>query len=144
MSDSFQVAAESNEILAASHLVEEMKHFSEEMDMFPVLIGEFVGYFHDVQGGYHRSEGYHVVNLIHEVQGPDSPPNKTYAEQVEIHLDDQYFFFEVEDVWEFGDYPDEDYTLSLKVTGYRQGPYAFSEQLQTDVDKRETEFEWDG
>lgn len=161
MSDSFQVAAESNEILAASHLVEEMKHFSEEMEMFPVLIGEFVGYFHSVQGGYSRAvsgsdtdsghpgpafegEGYHVVNLIHEVHGPDSPPNKTYAEQVEVHLDDQYFFFEVEDVWEFGDYPDEDYVLSLKVTGYRQGPFAFSEQLQTEVDKRETEYEWEG
>jgi hypothetical protein len=144
MSDSFQVAAESNEILAASHLVEEMKHCSEQMEMFPVLIDDFVGYFHDVQGGYHRSENYHVVNLIHEVQGPDSPPNKTHAEWVEVHMNDCYFYLEVEAVWEFGDYPDEDYTLSLKVTGYRDGSYAFSEELQTEVDKRETEHEWEG
>lgn len=149
MSDRFQVAAESEELLATSYLIEEMKHFSGEMDVFPVLIGDFVAYFHDVSGGYHRSGGYNVVNLIHKVQGQNSPPSKTYADQVEVHFDGQYFFFEVEDVWEFSDaegrdYPDANYVLSLKVIDYRQGPYAFSEQLQTEVDKRETEYQWEG
>lgn len=144
MSDSFQVAASETEVLGPSHLVSEMKHLSDDMEMFPVLIGDFVAYFHTVDGGYHRSEGYHVVNLIHEVQGPDSPPNKTDSKAIEAHLDDLYISFEVDATWEFGDYPDEDYVLSLQVTGYESGPYSFSEQLTQEVDKRETEHSWDG
>ncbi len=152
MSDSFQVAAESAELLSSSRLVGEMKHCARQMDMFPVLIGEHVGYFHRVDGGYSRAgsesenTGYHVVNLIHEVQGTGSPPNKTHDSQIEAHIDDTYFYLEVDDVWEFGDYPDEEYTLSVKVTNYRDGKYAFTEELQpsTEVDKRETEYSWEG
>lgn len=144
MSDSFEVAVKSGEVLETSHLVEELQHHSSEMELFPVLIGTHVGYFHDVGGGYHRNEGCHIVNLIHEVQGPESPPNKTRAAEIETHLDGRYFYFEVEDVAEYGDYPDEEYTLSLKVTGYRDGPYAFSDVLKEDCDKRETEHEWEG
>jgi len=145
MSDSFQVVAESSEVLSSSRLVGEMKHCAMQMDMFPVLIGEHVGYFHRVDGGFHRDGGYHVVNFVHEVQGTGSPPNKTHDSQIEAHIDDTYFYLEVDDVWEFGEYPDEEYTLSVKVANYRDGKHAFTEQLQpeTEVDKRETRFEWD-
>lgn len=144
MSDSFQVAAQSGEVLAQSHLAEEMRHHANGEELFPVLLGEQVEYFHDVGGGYHRSEGYHVINLIHRIQGPESPPSNPSTDSIEAHIGDSYFYLESEDEWSFGDYPDEDYTLSLKVTGYQEGPYAFTEELQTEVDKRETDYEWEG
>jgi len=149
--DSFQVQAKDTTVLSDSHLVEELQQELVNVgEMFPVLIGTQVGYFHDIDGGFDRENGYHIVNLIHRVQGPDSPPNKTYADTIEIHLDEWFYNLEVEDVWELTqtpagltedeDYPDGDYVLSLKVTDYMMGPQSFSEALTTDVDKREQEF----
>ena len=155
MTSRFQVAAKDTELLGVSHLAEEMKTYADEVELFPVLIDRQIAYFHKIDGGYHRQEGYHVINLIHTVQGSESPPNKIYDETIEAHIGDRYFFLEVEDVWEMkgaygGDDPvqkagtyDDNYILSLKVTGYRDGPYAFSEELQSsEVDKRETEYEY--
>jgi len=146
--DSFQVSAQDTTVLASSHLVEELQQELEDVDeMFPVLIGGQIGYFHDVDGGYKRGQagsasenGYHVVNLIHRVQGPDSPPNKIYSDTIEIHLDDWFYNLSVADVWQMGEYPDEDFVLSLKVTDYQMGQYSFSEALSADIDKREQEF----
>lgn len=138
--DSFQVSAKDTEILDASHLVEELRANANGQEMFPVLIGGQIAYFHRIDGGYHRSDGFHVVNLIHDVQGPESPPNKLYSDTIEIHLDDEYYNLEVADIWKMGDYPDENFILSLKVTGYQQGPYSFSEAMSADIDKREQEF----
>lgn len=137
--DRFQVVAEDTTVLDKSHIVEEMKDSAFGVDVFPVLIGEQIGKFHDVDGGYDREQGCHIVNLIHRVQGLGSPPRKKYSDTIEIHLDD-YYFLEVADVWQYGDYPSDDYTLSLRVTGYQHGPYAFSEALSEDIDKREQEF----
>lgn len=142
MSDSFSVAATDTEILDSSHLVAELQEECRSVDSFPVLLGRNVATFHDVEGGYHRSEGYHVVNLIHEVQGDDSPPSDVYHPEVEIHLDG-FWCLEVEDVREYGNYPEENYVLSLQVTGYQGGPYSFSDELQEDVDKRETEYNYE-
>ena len=137
--DSFQVVAKDTTVLESSHLVQELQQ--EEMgEMFPVLIGNQIGYFHDVEGGYDRSNGYHVVNLIHRVQGTDSPPNKIYSDTIEIHLDESFYNLDVADIWQMGEYPDEDFVLSLKVTDYNIGPYSFSEAMSKDIDKREQEF----
>lgn len=139
--DTFQVSAKDTTILAHSHLVQELQQeLVDSGEMFPVLIGGQIGYFHDVDGGFHRDEGYHVVNLIHRVQGPDSPPNKIYSDTIEIHLNEWYYNLEVADIWKMGEYPDDDFVLSLKVTDYKMGPYSFSEALSADVDKREQEF----
>lgn len=145
--DSFQVKAKETQSLDRSLLVAEMQNEIEQSgEMFPVLIGEQIGYFHDVDGGYSsavsssQQDGYHIVNLIHEVQGPDSPPNKLYSDQMEAHLDTNYYQMDVEDVWQMGSYPDENFVLSLKVSEYRMGPYSFSESLSENIDKREQEF----
>ena len=138
--DSFQVSAKDTTLLERSHIVEELQHEAEDMEMFPVLIGGQIGYFHDIDGGFHRDEGYHVVNLIHRVQGPDSPPNKIYSDTIELHLDDWFYNLSVADVWQMGEYPDDDFVLSLKVTDYQMGQYSFSEALSADIDKREQEF----
>lgn len=153
--DSFQVSAQDTSVLATSHLVEEVQQeLVDTGEMFPVLIGGQIGYFHDIDGGYHRGEGCHVVNLIHRVQGPDSPPNKIYSDSIELHLNEWYYNLSVADVWQMtqtpsglqdGDsYPDGDFVLSLKVTDYQMGPYSFSEALSADIDKREQEFSHNG
>lgn len=139
--DSFQVSANDTSVLAASHLVEEMREDLYNVEeMFPVLIGGQVAYFHDIDGGFHRDEGYHVVNLIHRVQGPDSPPNKLHAANIEVHLSEWFYNLSVTDIWQMGDYPDEDFVLSLKVEDYKMGRHPFSEALTADIDKREQEF----
>jgi hypothetical protein len=138
--DSFQVSAKDTTVLDTSHLVAELQAETREMEMFPVLIGTQIGYFHDVDGGFHRDKGYDVVNLIHRVQGPDSPPNKIYNDTIELHLNDWFYNLEVADVYEMSDYPDEDFVLSLKVTDYMMGQQSFSEALSEDIDKREQEF----
>jgi len=139
--DSFQVTAEDTSILADSHIVQELQQeIAESGEMFPVLIGGQIGYFHEVDGGFHRDDGYHVVNLIHRVQGPDSPPNKIYSDTIEIHLNEYYYNLSVSDVWQMGEYPDDDFVLSLKVTDYQMGPYSFSEAMSIDIDNREQEF----
>lgn len=138
--DSFRVKAKDTTVLDRSHLVSEMQAEARDVDMFPVLIGTQIGYFHDVDGGYDREAGYHVVNLIHEVQGPDSPTNKIYSDTIEVHLGDDFYHLEVADVWQMGEYPDENFVLSLKVTNYMQGPYSFSDAMSADIDKRHEEY----
>lgn len=135
--DSFQIAAEDTTVLDTSLLVDELRTAANSTDMFPVLFGGQIGYFHNVDGGFDRKQDYHVVNLIHRVQGPDSPPNKYYDDTVEIHLDDKFYNMEVADVWAMGDYPDDNFVVSLKVTDYQIGPYSFSEAMSEDIDKRD-------
>ena len=139
--DRFKVGAKDSEVLVKSHIVEEMKPQASEMVEFPVLLGSHVANFHSVDGGYHRHNGYHIIKLIHEVQGPGSPfGGDVRHANIEIHLDD-YFWLEVADITEFDErYPKDDYVLMLKVTGYEHGPYAFSDELQSEVDNRETEY----
>lgn len=141
--EEFQVAAAQTDVLSASHLVEEMIEDAQNLDIFPVLIGQNVAYFHDIEGGYNRDGGYHVLSLVHEVQGERSPSSHDYAKAVEVHLDDSAYYLEIDGVYSFGEYPDEDYTLCLKVTGYNQLPYTFSDQLQRNIDKREEEISYD-
>jgi hypothetical protein len=142
--DSFQVRAKETSTLSDSHIVEELRAGAREMEMFPVLIGTQVGYFHDVDGGFHKSGGYDIVNLIHRVQGPDSPPNKTFSDTVEVHLDDWFYNLTVADATVMDEYPDNDFVLSLKVTDYMMGQETFSEALTAEIDKREQEFSPNG
>lgn len=141
--EKFAVSAVDSEILDASHLVTEMREDSEMLESFPVLLGENVATFHDIDGGYHNNNGYHVVNLIHTVQGDGSPPSDVRHDEVEAHLDGRYYYLEVSGVTEYQQYPQEDYFLSLHVTGYERGPYSFSDELQKEVDKRETEYSYE-
>lgn len=152
--DRFQVKAQDTQSLDKSHLVDELQSGAANVEMFPVLIGTQIGYFHNVDGGYSRDGGYHVVNLIHEVQGPDSPTDKMYADSIEIHLADKYYNLDVADVWQMtqtpsgltsdDSYPEGDFVLSLKVTDYMTGPHSFSEALSADIDKREQKFSHNG
>lgn len=142
--DSFQVKAKDTTVLDRSHLVSEMNRDAASVDMFPVLIGGQIGYFHKVDGGYEKDSGYHVVNLIHRVQGADSPPNKIYSDTIEAHLDNNYYNLDVADVWKMGDYPEENFVLSLKVTNYMKGPYSFSEAMSANIDKREEQYQSNG
>lgn len=139
--DEFQVAAKDTTVLSTSHLVEEMQAESGDMDDFPVLIGKNVERFHEVSGGYHRDEGYHIVRLEHLVQGDGSPPSEDFAKSVEVHLDESSYYLEVEGGFSYGDYPNEDYVLCLKVTGYVKEPYSFADEMDVAVDKRETRYE---
>lgn len=131
--------------LDRSHLVAEMKASCSEMRTFPVIISDRVSYFHDVSGGYNREEGHHVVNLIHEVQGPNTPPSEFYAPHIEAHMDDAYYYLTVKDVQpdNTDSYPESDFMLSVHVIDYQTGKYTFADELQAPVDKRETEYSWD-
>jgi len=140
--DSFHVVAQETSLLETSHFVEELQHSVEEHDgMFPVLVGESeIAYFHDVDGGYSPERNAHVINFIHRVQGPDSPANKTQADSYEAHLADRYFHITADDSFEMGDYPDENFVLSIEASDCMIGPHTFSEALTADVDKREGEY----
>lgn len=143
MKDEFAVSAKDTEVLDKSHLTQEMSNVARYMETFPVLLDDIVAHFHNIDGGYHRSEGYHVINFIHEVQGPGSPNMKSDVDTIEAHIDDIYFWLEVADTWTFGEYPDEAYVLSAQVTGYQSGPYSFSQELSEDVDKRAEEYSYE-
>lgn len=138
--DSFQVVAEDTTVLETSHLVEELRAGAREMEMFPVLIGTQIAYFHDVDGGFNPESGHDIVNLIHRVQGPDSPPQKHFSDTIEIHLDDWFYNLSVVDIHTMSEYPDNDFVLSMKVENYMMGQQSFSEALSADIDKREQEF----
>jgi hypothetical protein len=57
-------------------------------------------------------------------------------------MDEMFYQLEVADIIPMGDYPDENFVLSLKVTDYKMEPYSFSEALSADIDKREQEFSY--
>ena len=140
--DSFHVVAQETSLLETSHFVEELQHSVEEHGgMFPVLVGESeIAYFHDVDGGYSPERNAHIINFIHHVQGPESPSNKTHADSYEAHLADRYFYIEADDVYEMGDYPDENFVLSIQAANCMIGLETFSKALTADVDKRVSEY----
>lgn len=125
-----------------SEFVANMRYESSDWEMFPVLIGTRVEFFHDVNGGYNREELHHVVNLVHEVQSPESPPNLTHADQYEVHLD-SYYYFTPDEITVHDEYPDEDFVISVKTTDPRSGEFSFAEELQEDIDKRVTEYSYE-
>lgn len=123
-----------------SVLVNNMQAESAEMELFPVLIGNEIANFHNVRGGYNRNTGHDVVNLVHEVQGPDSPflvDTDQLSHEVEAHLSDNYYHFSVDSMRQVGDYPDEAHVLSMKVSDYQFGEFSFSEELSKNIDNRE-------
>jgi len=91
------------------------------MDQYPVLIGDEVAYFHDIDGGFDSKNGVGSTNI-------------------EAHLTN-YYNLDCVNVRVVDDYPDNDYIASLRVYSYRKGEHSFSEALSTDVDKRETRYE---
>lgn len=123
-----------------SALVSNMRAEAREMETFPVLIGDEVAHFHDVDGGYSKKKLCKVVNLIHRVQGPGSPyrvNTDQLAHRFEAHMNENYYYLSVDGIRAVDDYPEEDYILSLKVDREKSGPYSFSEPLTKNVDKRE-------
>jgi hypothetical protein len=148
MSDSFAVTAKNTSLLENSYVVSEMRSdwADSRQEMFPVLYdNDIIGYYHDIEGGYHREDGYDVVNLVHQVQGTESPTMPPSNLGVaEAHLSSTFFNLEVESTWEMNDYPNENYVLSLKVTDYMMGEHSFSEALTADIDGRETRFQPNG
>jgi len=119
-----------------------MRAEAREMETFPVLIGDEIAHFHDVAGGYNRGQLFDVVNFIHRVQGPGSPyqvNTDELAHRFEAHLEDNYYHLSVDGIRQVGDYPDEDYVLSLKVVSEMHGEYSFSKPLSADADSRETQ-----
>jgi len=127
--------------LEKSHVVEELRFDCRQLDLFPVLIGTHVAHFHDVSGGYDRSTAEHVVKFIHRVQGPDSPSNVSDSKNIEAHVGENFYNFDVSSVGSEGDYPDTDYKLVVRADDYMKGPQSFSKALTADIDKRETRVE---
>jgi hypothetical protein len=145
MSDQFEVPVESADMLSADALTSNMAVEVTELDRVPVLFGDDVYYFHDVEGGYSRDSGTHFVTLIHRVQGDGTPPDNPSARSVEVHTDKAYYTLSAEDAtyWD-EDYPDDDYAITLEVSSYQTGPYSFAENLTDDsIDERETEVSYD-
>jgi hypothetical protein len=127
-----------------SALVSNMAQEAKEMESFPVLLGTEVAHFHRVEGGYNRDKLCKVVNLVHEVQGPGSPYRVNTDElphTVEAHLSENFYYLLVDGIRAVGDYPEEDYVLSLKVDRDKTGQYSFSEPLSESTDRRETRHE---
>jgi len=127
-----------------SALVSNMQAEARDMETFPVLIGDEVAHFHDVAGGYNREQLFDVVNFIHRVQGPGSPyrvNTDELAHRFEAHLEDNYYHLSVDGIRAVGDYPDEDYILSLKVGSEMHGEHSFSKPMTENIDKRETRYE---
>ncbi len=127
-----------------SALVSNMQAEARDMKTFPVLIGDEIEHFHDVEGGYNRERMFDVVNLIHRVQGVGSPyrvNTDELAHRFEAHLEDNYYHLSVDGIRAVGDYPDEDYILSLKVGSEMHGEYSFSKPMTENIDSREKRFE---
>jgi len=123
-----------------SALVSNMRAESREMETFPVLLGDEVAHFHEIRGGYNRERLFDVVNLVHCVQGPGSPYRVNTDElphTIEAHLEDNFYYLSADGIRQVGDYPDEDYVLSLKVGSQMTGEYSFSKPMTKNIDKRE-------
>jgi hypothetical protein len=131
-------------LLSPSVLIENMSDEMADSDKTPVLFGDTVRHVHDVQGGYDHDSGQQVVTLIHRVQGEGTRPDAPTSPSVEVHTSESFYTLSVEDRHEWGsDYPDEDYALTLYVSGYQSGPYTFHDELLSDIDGREQEFSYD-
>lgn len=139
--DEFEVTAKNVSLLRGSLLIEEIRTDVQQRETFPVLINKKVAHFHDVQGGYDESTGCHVVSLIHRVQGDGSPTRTDNEINVEIHGDSKAFSLDVHDRYSFGEYPDADYTLCLQVQDYTITDRSFADEMDAEIDKRETRFE---
>lgn len=143
MTDSFDVSAQSVDVLEQSHVVEELRVLTKLQDVIPVLIDDVVAYFHEIEGGYAKESDVHIVNLVHTTQGDRSPTDITECNTVEIHTDEQFVSLDVVDYVVLGTYPETDYTLSVSVGRYETGEYSFPEELLQDIDKRERRHTYD-
>lgn len=131
------------EYTGASALVENMRYEAESMDEFPVLIGNEIAHFHEVDGGYNRVDGIDIVELIHRVQGHGSPSRVGLASTVEAHLSDNYYYLTVDSFERRDEYPDEDYVLAMAVEDYQFDGYSFSKAMREDVDRRDVEYNFE-
>lgn len=144
MSDEFEVPIKSVSQLSPSVLVENMSDEMSETSKTPVLFGNSVRHVHDVEGGYDHDSGQQVVTLFHRVQGEGTRPDSPTSPSVEVHTSESFYTLSVEDRDEWRpDYPQEDYALTLYVSGYQRGPYTFRDELLASIDKRETEFSYE-
>lgn len=117
--------------LRESHLVQELKNRSDELEAIPVLIGSNFWEIDDIGGGYSGESD----TLILELYG-GSPPSSE-SDKYEIHVEGAAFWLNIEETVEIDD------GLRLVVDGYFEEPFSFADELNEDVDKRETRFEHD-
>lgn len=143
MSSDFEVRVQSASPLTPTALSANLSVECEEIDIIPVLFGDEVYRFHDIEGGYDKESDEHVITLIHRVQGDGSPPDDPIAKSVEVHTGESFYNFSLNDIthWNQG-YPDDDYALTLFVDKYQQGEYTFRDALLADIDGREQEFSY--
>lgn len=142
--DRFRVAAKDTTLLDTSHLVSEMHHEATQVPAFRVLLDGDMASFHDVDGGYDGDGDVHIVNLIHDVQGPSSPTSNHYPDRVEAHMLRNAYYLTVTDSTVMGEYPDENFVLSLEVSDYMKHQFTFCGPFtDDDVDRRETRYEFE-
>jgi hypothetical protein len=142
MSDQFDVPVSSAVKLDRSHLVDGIQFKCEGRETFSALLDKNVATFHEVSGGWNPDDEYHVINLIHTVQGSGSPTTGTSPDVGELHIGDDFFWLDVLDSREYNDYPDDSYILSLHVSDYEMGEdLGFGAELTAPIDRRETRFE---
>jgi hypothetical protein len=117
--DEFKVAAKDTTILEESPLVKEMKA-DLSGDEFGVYIGASQYPFHEVDGGLHDN-GNHIVNLIHFPGEGGYLPSVVDSREIDVTTDTKSFRLHIDDIWQFGDYSEGEYTLSLGVDWYDVG-----------------------
>lgn len=118
----------------------------DERDVVPVLLGTTVATFHDITAGYnHKQYDSHVINSIHRTQEDGSPymvdPSQL-SQDIEIHADNCYSL-SVSAITAHGEYPDDDYILSMLVDDIYRTRYSFAEELQEPIDRRHEEFSYE-
>jgi hypothetical protein len=117
--DEFEVLAADTAVLDSSPLVNEMQDDLPEAEFMVYIEGEQYP-FHDIDGGLHDND-YHIVNLIHRPEGYGEPPNRVDCSEIDVATHRKMFHLHSKKLWQFGDYPDEDFILSLGVGWYDVG-----------------------
>jgi hypothetical protein len=133
--DSFEVIAQSADVLSTSILVENMANALRQFPYCSLVWDGYAYSFDDVDGGFVDDGEYHIVNLITATDHTLHTPTKNTPE---LHVGEDLWELLVEDHYEL--YNDGVYTLSLAVREYDYFTYSFATGLQDDVDGRQTRY----
>jgi len=131
--DSFEVIAQSADVLSTSILVENIETANNYFPYCSLVWDGYAYSFDDVDGGFVDDRGYHLVNLI----TADSYTLHDISHHTpELHVGEDLWELHVEDYYEL--YNDGVYTLSLAVSEYKYFTHSFAIPLNKDVDGRQT------
>jgi hypothetical protein len=131
--DSFEVIAQSADVLSTSILVENMQTAN---DRFPYCSLVWDGYaysFDDIDGGFVDDGEYHLVNLI---TANEHTLHDISQQTPELHVGEDLWELYVDEYYQL--YNDGVYTLSLAVSEYRYFTHSFAIPLHEHADKRQT------